>query len=454
MAGIGFDLRRALRRDGYLGLLRAYGLAGLLSAGPWLLSLLGMTVTEALWRRAGLPEEVFRRFSVCVTYLVSGSLVLSGALQFLLARFCADRVYERRGALVLPNLLGAMALVTPLGAALAALLLRRVPVSAAERALLLLSFVALCDLWIVVVMLSALRCLGALLRGFGAAYGLLCACAVLLHDRGLPGLLLAFFLGHGLLLFLLLGLVARAHPGAPLPAFDFLDRRLAYFDLALAGLLYNAALWIDRALFWADPALSEPVLGALRAAPAYDAPASLAYLGMVPGMAVFLLRVETDFAELHGRFYGAISQGAPLRQIEALRNELVRAIRRAVLEIVKVQGICALLLILGGPALLRALGAPAEHEGAFCRAVLGVSIFILFIAVVHLFFYFDLRRGGLLLCALLVALNGGLTLVSHRLGPGYYGLGLGAAAALCSLLGLHLLGRRLDRLEYATYMLQ
>ena len=454
MAGVGFELRRALSRDGYLGLLRAYGLAGLLSAGPWVLSLLGMVLLEALWRRAGLSAETFERFKVCVTYLIASSLVLSGALQFLLARFCADRVYEGRPGLVLPNLLGALALITPAAGALAALLLRDVPSPPAERILLVVSFVALCDLWIVVVMLSALRRVGPLILAFTVAYGVICGAAAGLRGHGLAGLLLAFFLGHGTLLFLLLGLVARAYPGEASPAFGFLDRRLAFFDLVPAGILYNLALWIDRFLFWAHPALSRAVLGPLRAAPVYDAPASLAYLCMVPGMAVFLLRIETDFVEIHGRFYRAVSEGEPLHRIEALRDGLVRAVRRAIGEIVKVQGLAAAAFILAGPAILSALGLPAEQEGLLYRDVMGASVLVLFIAVVHLFFYFDLRRAGLCLCALLVVLNGGLTWLSQHLGPGYYGMGLAIAASLTSVLGLQLLGRRLDRLEYETYMLQ
>ncbi len=42
MAGIGFELRRILKRDSFTGLLGAYGLAGVISSGPWVLSVLGV----------------------------------------------------------------------------------------------------------------------------------------------------------------------------------------------------------------------------------------------------------------------------------------------------------------------------------------------------------------------------------------------------------------------------
>ena len=42
MAGIGFEIRRILKRDSFLNLFEAYGLAGIISSGPWVLSVLGV----------------------------------------------------------------------------------------------------------------------------------------------------------------------------------------------------------------------------------------------------------------------------------------------------------------------------------------------------------------------------------------------------------------------------
>ena len=39
----------------------------------------------------------------------------------------------------------------------------------------------------------------------------------------------------------------------------------------------------------------------------------LAYLSIIPGMAVFLLRMETDFVEQYRKFYAAINEGAPFK---------------------------------------------------------------------------------------------------------------------------------------------
>ncbi|MDQ1258885.1 MAG: polysaccharide biosynthesis protein PelG, partial [Pseudomonadota bacterium] len=42
MAGIGFELRRMLRKDTLLGLVQAYAYASVIGSGPWVLSIVGI----------------------------------------------------------------------------------------------------------------------------------------------------------------------------------------------------------------------------------------------------------------------------------------------------------------------------------------------------------------------------------------------------------------------------
>ena len=44
MAGIGFELRKILSRDTYTATLHAYVYAGLISSGPWVLSIISVSV--------------------------------------------------------------------------------------------------------------------------------------------------------------------------------------------------------------------------------------------------------------------------------------------------------------------------------------------------------------------------------------------------------------------------
>ena len=104
MAGIGFELRKYLDDDSFTGTLKAYGFAGLISAGPWVLSILGVMLIGivALSQKVGGREV--EQFTTSVTWIMGSSLVLSGLLQLVFTRFIADRLFEGRPEVINPNL--------------------------------------------------------------------------------------------------------------------------------------------------------------------------------------------------------------------------------------------------------------------------------------------------------------------------------------------------------------
>ena len=73
-------------------------------------------------------------------------------------------------------------------------------------------------------------------------------------------------------------------------------------------------------------------------------------------MAVFLLRMETDFQEQYRKFYAAINEGAPLKQILQIYEEMIVTIRRGFTEIFKVQGMTIVILLAVGDQLLDWVG--------------------------------------------------------------------------------------------------
>ena len=195
------------------------------------------------------------------------------------------------------------------------------------------------------------------------------------------------------------------------------------------------------------------MIGPLRASILYDLPIFLAYLSIIPGMAVFLVRIETDFAEWYERVYDAIRGGETLQHIGWLKEQMILAIRQGLMEICKVQGLTLVLLFLLAPQLLSWLGISHYYLPLFYIDVIGVSIQVVFMALLNVFFYLDKRAIVLELCVLFVLANGALTLFSQMLGPTFFGYGFTLSLLLCVLLGLYRLNDALEDLEFETFML-
>jgi len=453
MAGIGFELRKYLNEDSFSGTFKAYGFAGLISAGPWVLSILGVMLIGlvALSQQSG-PVAV-RQFTTSVTWLMGASLVLTGLLQLVFTRFVADRLYEGRDELINANLFGALSLVG--GAALvlgAALALTLFDQPFAYETMMVANLVLLCDIWIVVIFVAGLKRFSLILYAFAAGYASTLLLCILLMPWGLPGLLAGFALGHAVLLFLMIAVVVPDYPVSGQVRFDFMRRRNIFPSLIAVGLLYNAGIWVDKVIFWIAPSTSEAVIGPLRSSLIYDLPIFLAYLSIIPGMAVFLLRIETDFAEAYEGFFSAVRGNAGLAEIERLGDAMVIAVREGLYQIVRMQGVTVLLLYLAGPLIVGWLGLSSAYVHLYYVDLVGVAAQVLMLAMLNVLFYLDKLLDALKLTATLFLSNAVFSIATLWLGPQWYGYGFGLSMVLSAFVGVVLLKRELENIEFRTFM--
>jgi uncharacterized membrane protein len=455
MAGIGFELRKLLQRDSYAGLLKAYAYAGVISSGPWVLSIIGILLVGMIAAGSAADREV-TRFQVMVTWLILCSLVLTGPIQLSFTRWVADRLFERRRDLIVPNFLGALLLVLAgcgtLGLLAAALLFPGQ--GNLLRVLIGSGLAVLGGIWLTTIFLSGMKQYGAIVLLFLLGYGVTVLASLGLRRFGLEGLLGGFVLGQFVLLAGMLMMVLRTLPTERMIAFAFLRRGAMYGTLVWVGVLYNLGVWADKLVFWLSPEVSQPIIGPLRASIIYDLPAFLAYLAIIPGMAVFLVRIETDFVEYYERFFDAVREGGSLDQIRHLRDEMVFTIRQGLYEILKIQGITTVLVMVLAPRVLDWIGISHLYLPLLYLDVVAASLQVVLLGLLNIFFYLDRRRVVLGLTVLLLALNTGLSWLTLQLGAAYYGYGVALAMMITVFVAMLALESRLHRLEYETFMLQ
>lgn len=319
---------------------------------------------------------------------------------------------------------------------------------------MLAAFVLMCCIWVATIFLSGLKLYKAIVALYALGYAVTVIAALLLRPLGLEGLLLGFVIGH-FVLFIGMWLLTAYHYMPPQAIdFLFLRKELGYPSLMAIGLLYNIGIWADKFMFWFFPDTSEAIIGPLRASVIYDLPVFMAYLSIIPGMAVFLVRIETDFVEYYERFYDAVRSGGSLEYIEDMRDEMVYSIRQGLAEIGKIQTLAVLITFVAGPAVLKALNISELYLPLLHIQTIGASLQVVLLALLNVFFYLDQRRIILWLCGAFLSLNIAFTALTLKLGAPFYGYGYALAVLATLGIGLHLLDRKLGRLEYETFMLQ
>lgn len=453
MAGIGFELRKHLREESYTDLFRAYLTAGLIGSGPWIISIGSMLAIGYASRRFARDPQHVTTFLATVTHLMSTSLIVSGFMQLMFTRFVADRLFAKKPESVAPNVLGALLVVTLVSGAIGTFVSATMFTGyLAYRVLLIVAFVVLCNLWVVSVLLSGMKAYRTVVAVFAGGYAITVGTAVLLSRLGLAGYLAGFCLGHIAMLFAMLSLVLKEYPAREFLRFEFLRRKNIFLELVFAGGLFNLAIWADKFVFWENTVTSDELVGPIRYSVVYDVPIFVAYLSLIPGMAVFFVRIETDFAEQYERFFTAVREGDTLSEIQRLRDGLVDAARAGVYDIFRIQGLTAAVLLLAAPQILGAFQIPSFYSYLFQIDVVAVGFQVVLLGIFTILFYLDYRKLVLALAVLFLVLNVGCSIASLSLGPRFYGFGFAVAVSVTGLAALAALSRRLDRLEYETFM--
>jgi uncharacterized membrane protein len=452
MAGVGFALRRLARQDSLNAGLRSQVHAVAVTSGPWLLTVLALGAVEAF---AGdlLGRGTYRLFSTIVVYNFAFSIVLAGPVVMVATRCLADMLFRRDVREATGLLVGSLGLVFALQSLVALPFYGFVvEMAPAERVLAFTGFLLIGGVWVVAAFLSALKSYGSITLAFALGIGGGSALAAWLAPQHGPlGLLMGFTAGTALLLF---GLVARVLAEYPAPAIRplaILPAMLHYRDLALAGLLLGAAIWVDKWIMWFAPG-RVVVAGAMATHPSYDSAMFLACLTMAPAAAMFLVVVETRFYERYLAYYRSVAGHATAQEIARDHGAILRALTTGFRQVAVLQAVVCYVALLAAPGLIGMARGGAELVPTFRFGVLGAACHSLLLCVVAILSYFDLRRDLIAIGAVFLVLNAGLTLGVQALGIGYAGYGYFLAALLTLALAYALAARRLLQLPFMTFV--
>ncbi len=450
MAGIGFELRRLLVDEpGLLSKIRGYVCAGLVSSGPWLMTMLSLWVMS-LFRSRLTNIADFDDFRALVTYAFAFSLITVGTLQMAVTRRLADVLYRREYERVLPAFaatLGAVGLVQTTVALLFGWL---AGFEAATIVLFAALYVVISLTWVALIWLSCIRQYDQIFAAYLLGMGVSFATMKLLDTRaGIASALAAYTAGQALTLAWLLRLIVRGTEAAGKRDFSIFQGLKTYPDLVLIGLFYSTAIWIDKIVFWfVDGVGTHP---AIRFHPLYDTCCFLAYITVLPSLALNLVHIETSFYERYRSYYAAILAGMPLHELEQRRQEMTTSLREGAVRLVRIQGAVSLVCIVLAPQIVDVLALPEAAIRTFQLACLGAMFHVLLLITTLVLLYFDLRRTALTSCLLFLVLNGTFALSSLRLGVHTYGLGYALASLIALTTALVSLCRGVRNLDYFTF---
>ena len=456
MAGIGFELRKLAERDTLTTVLAAGGHAAVIAAGPWLFTILALAAIGITTERlVGLDR--LAEFRVVIIYAFALSLVLAAPVTIVATRLVADALWLKQPADVRPLLIAALAVTLAVVAAGSLLLVAFFQTPLTVAAPLTSGSMLVGLIWVVLAFCGAVRDYNGVTLSFllGLVVSMTASIAAAILGGGAMAMAWGFLLGLAVTFFGLIGRVLAAFPqpvGDPSGGVRALVVGFReYWRLALGALAGTAGVWIDKWLLWFSDS-GEVLRIGLRHAPLYDSAMFIASLGIIPALAAFVLRLETDFFQRYQRYYATIGGHGTYGQIEAARQRMhVHTLENLALITIGQIGISAVLLLLA-PVIIEALGLQFRQVSILRYGALGAVFQFIFIACSAMLLFFDRRRTYLRVQLLFFGAMAGFTLITLAVGEEYHGVGYFAACLLSAFVAYRLADRTFGDLNYLTFI--
>jgi uncharacterized membrane protein len=453
MAGIGFELKKILKKDSFLSEITAYLYAAMVSSGPWLISVMCLSIL-GLYRGFGENSEINEIFRSTVVYTYAFSLIFVGFIQLVTTRYLADRFYLGDDRITMTTFFTSMLIILGPGSVLISIVYAFFQVSLLYKITSVVLFLIVSLIWLSMIFLSTIKDYVSIVLAFAIGAVISVASALLLvrfmHQEGF---IIGYALGQAVTFFWLLArLLVEFEPGRLWDP-QLLRYFIKFWDLALIGVAYNLAIWIDKIVFWLAPD-ARMIVPYFLTHDMYEGPVFFAYLTIVPTLAIFLIKIETRFYLHYRNYYAKIMDKRSLASIMEEKELMVVMLKESIREVFIIQGAVTVLCIAFAPELVQAANLiPLQIPllricliGAFLQVSLSMGVIVLF--------YFDLRKKVLAVTLFFLASNWLFSYVSTQLGFAFYGYGYCYSCLLSLLLAYKLISDSINDLEFITFAKQ
>lgn len=450
MAGIGFELNRMAGRDNLLGIAGAYLHSAFAIAGPWLFTVVALAFTTFFYGNTDNAELL--NFRGVIVYNFSFSLALSAPVYFIITRYLADQIHVKNVTTVPTVMLESMILVFLFNSALAVFFYGfyfNMPIEL--RLAGFANMFLICGVWLLSVYLTALKDFSSVTWTFIIGMVIAVIAANYLSEYGAAGMVAGYCIGLSIIVFMLAGRIFSEYPYHLTSEFALKPFWKKYWELAVGGFCYNAALWVDKWIMWFAPEAVE-LDSKIRFFADYDSAMFLAAMSILPSISLFVFAIETNFFHHYRRFYGNILAHASLRRIRQFHGKIMDAIVEGARSIVVLQGVLAFLLIVLAPQIFEKMHMIMVQLGIFRLGVLGSFFQVLILFSTIILSYFDCRRSNMWIFAFYLASNIILTLIFMQKGYNYYGYGFFLASALTFFVAAAILMNHVRKLPYHAFI--
>ena len=452
MAGVGFELRKAVTGENKGEKITGYFGASFSSSGSMIVAIVIFALVQAAAKAQQASQAVNDSFMCYITNAMFLSILLSSLLSPVLSRYVSDAVYLGKTERVMPSMVGGSASVAVTGGILFSVQLLLSGTEIMVVIPLFILFLALCICWILMTYITLIRDYKKIVIAYLAAFGVSAAALALLFaftTLSVPAMILVLLLAFAtvdVLLFRAVYLTFAKHDNS---VFAFRSTIKTNPSLLLIGFLMAAGMLGHFWLTWFLSDSSTQISLLFRFNAKYDFPAIAAYFSTIPAAVYFITSFETGFSKKYSNYFSAL-QSATARCVEAAKDDMVLTLRKKLKTMFLIQLVSCLLFVTVGSKLLGIMniGMTESMLSAFRMFCVGYSLYYIGSTLILIRLWFSDERRAVFTAAFFAAGVLAGTYLGIQFFPRFSGAAFTAVSIVMTLFAAAGLIRRLKKLEF------
>ncbi|MBP9674423.1 MAG: exopolysaccharide Pel transporter PelG [Bacteriovoracaceae bacterium] len=451
MAGIGFRLEAFFSKKDVIGTMKGGLYALFISSGPWIISIL----TIALLSKVAYRHLSYRDLLLLqgiVSYTISFSLLFFGIIEMPLTRYLADRLYLKDEIVLRPLYLGVLTWGGVILCLMGYLFYSFFDFPFYFTVIILTFLFSIYAVWLSMIFLSAGKNYIHITWSF-----VLGGVSILLLGKylgpkwHLEGYVTSLAIGYGLIAIMLGVQVFRDFPKKTYFPLDFFSYFSKYRPILFAGFFYYCAIWVDKYIFWYSHE-GEHIYRFFYTHFNYNSAMFFSYITIIPSMAFFLVKVETDFFKKYLYYFTAVERKSDLYVLQGCVDEMVLSLRRTIISMIRMQVFVSVVIIYFTPEIFRILDLSFLMIPIFRYGVIGAFLQVLFMVANIIMLYFELYKEVFSHYLFFFLSNALFAFISLKLGSQYHGLGYTLSAFFTFVFSYYNLNKKIAMVNYRTFM--
>jgi uncharacterized membrane protein len=454
MAGIGFELKKLFRGQGFLSKVRAFAYSALVSLGPFIIATIIIASLILLMNLMDVSYKQRELFIATIVYSFIFSQIIASGFKMLVTRYISDQIYSERFNRILPSLYGVLSIVVIISGIVGALFLWNSPLPVYIKMVSYILFMELVVVFVMMEYLSTVKDYMRIVKCFLSGLAIIVSLSfVFLRFTNLDtvfALLMAMDIGFLAVVSFMMGYLQKIYGNPEKRYFDFLAYLDKFPSLFFVAFCYTLGLYIHNFIFWTSD-LGVRIGGTYVYAPAYDVPTFYAFLSIMPAMVIFVVSVETNFYEKYRNYYSLITGRGNFSDIENARKEMTRSLWAEIRNIMELQLFFTLVFIAAGYYILPRLGLAQFSIDIFNILALGAYMCIIMMIIMLILLYFEDRAGALFVAVSFLLSNTLFTYLTMQYSESIYGMGFFASAFFSLIIAVSELMLYLKNINYHTF---